>query len=218
MAILEADSIWLSFAGRKILQNIYLRIDTGKVVGLLGRNGCGKSCLLGIIFGTVRAENQSVRVDGVFFNNPYQEQHLIRYLPQHSFVPPFLVVDQVFKMYKIDFEIVIAHFEQLKSYRYQTFGALSGGEQRLFETLLILLSPVAFVLLDEPFSGLSPLWIEAIKKLIEEQKKYKGILISDHQYGHVLDLSDSLYLLQTGGSLYALTNPETELRDRGYIR
>jgi ABC-type multidrug transport system ATPase subunit len=218
MATLEADSIWLSFSGRTILQNIYLRIDTGKVVGLLGRNGCGKSCLLDIIFGTIRGENQSVRVDGVFVNNPYQEQHLIRYLPQHSFVPPFLVVDQVFKIYKIDFEIVTSYFEQLNLYRYHTFGALSGGEQRLFEILLVVLSPVAFVLLDEPFSGLSPLWIEAIKKLIEEQKKYKGILISDHQYRQVLDLSDSIYLLQAGGSLYPLTNPETELRDRGYIR
>ena len=218
MATLEADGIWLAFGERKILQSIYLRMDTGQVLGLLGRNGCGKSCLLQTVFGTLRAENQSVRIDGKFIEYPYQKARLIRYLPQHSFVPLSLKIKDAFEMYQVDFEPITTRFESLKKYKNSIFRELSGGEKRLLETLLILLSPVQFVLLDEPFSGVSPVWIEEIKKLIVEQKSQKGILISDHQYGHVLNLSDHIYLLQTGGSLYRLSNPETELRDRGYLR
>lgn len=75
------------------------------------------------------------------------------------------------------------------------FGSLSGGEERLLELYLILSMPTRFTLLDEPFTGLSPLATELATTLITELGAKKGILISDHQYRHLLAMTDHNYLL-----------------------
>jgi ABC-type sugar transport system ATPase subunit len=68
---LEADSIQLEFNGRRILSDIYLKCETGRITGLLGRNGEGKSCLMQIIYGTLACE-KSVRIDGVSALSAYK--------------------------------------------------------------------------------------------------------------------------------------------------
>jgi len=72
---------------------------------------------------------------------------------------------------------------------------LSGGQRRLVEAYIIIKSRSKFILLDEPFSHLTPLVIEAVKTLIIEEKKDKGFLITDHLYSHIVDISGNLYLL-----------------------
>ncbi|WP_255485742.1 ATP-binding cassette domain-containing protein [Dyadobacter aurulentus] len=69
VTILEVDSILLEYKHRKILQNIYLRVQKGEIIGLLGRNGSGKSSLLEVIYGIRAAQNCSVRVDNNFISN-----------------------------------------------------------------------------------------------------------------------------------------------------
>jgi ABC-type multidrug transport system ATPase subunit len=140
--------MWLQYGHTKILQNIYLKAETGQVVGLLGRNGTGKSSLMRMIFGTLRGESQSVRVDKRYVAHPYQEAGLIRYLPQHRFVPSQLPVRKAFDLYGVDFGEAGRYFPELAAHEKEAIGTLSGGNVRLIETLLILLSPVAFVLLD----------------------------------------------------------------------
>ncbi len=214
--VLEADSIWLEYDSRKILQSIYLKLETGKITGLLGRNGIGKSSLLRMIFGTLRGQSQSVRVDGRYFSHPYLEKDLIRYLPQHRFVPLYLRPKQVCSIYQVRFDEMSNHFPEIKPFYTERLGSLSGGNIRLFETLIILFSPVPFVLLDEPFTHLSPVAAERLSALIKDQKCHKGIMLSDHLYQHVLDLSDELYLIAPGGRSVHLQNPGEELRQFGY--
>lgn len=214
--ILEADSMWLEYDGRKILQSIYLKVETGKITGLLGRNGTGKSSLLRMIFGTLRGQSQSVRVDGRYIFHPYLEKDLIRYLPQHNFVPSYLKISDVCRLYQVRFEEVIAHFPELKVTRNDRFGNLSGGNLRLFETLLILFSPVPFVLLDEPFTHLSPVAIAHLSAIIADQKRHKGIILSDHIFQQVLDLSDDVYMIVPVGRSVLLKNPIEDLRLLGY--
>ncbi len=211
---LEADSIELAFGERKILQSIYLKIPSGNVTALLGRNGCGKSSLLQIIFGTLKPTYKSVRWDKQYVALPYLERKLVRYLPQHPLTPPSMRVEEAFKRYEAVPDASLEdRWQRLKS---QRFGELSGGERRFWETVLILFSPVTFVLLDEPFSHLSPIYIEQLKELITMQKSNKGILITDHLYREVLDIADQTYLLQNGAT-YLLTHPHRELAERGYI-
>lgn len=216
--ILEADSMWLEYNGRKILQSIFIKTETGKVTGLLGLNGTGKSSLLRMIFGNLRGQSQSVRVNGRYVSHPYLEKDLIRYLPQHHFVPPYLQLSKVCSLYQVSFCEMTTSFPDLKVYGNESVGRLSGGNIRLFETLLILFSPVPFVLLDEPFTHLSPLLATHLANIIQEQKKHKGIILSDHLFNQVLNISDDVYLLAPGGKTIQLTSPSEELRLLGYTR
>ncbi|SDH33095.1 ABC-type multidrug transport system, ATPase component [Dyadobacter soli] len=215
--ILEADSMWLEYEGRKILQNIYIKLQTGHITGLLGRNGTGKSSLMQMIFGTLRGQSQSVRVSGDYFAYPYQQPRLISYLPQQAFLPPNLRVNDVCKLYEVDFAALCRHFESLEQYGRTRIGDLSTGNRRLVATLLVLLMPVAFTLLDEPFAALSPINIEQMSKVITEQRARKGILISDHAYEQVLGLADETYLIVPVGRSILLKNTLAELEEFGYI-
>lgn len=214
---LEADSMWLEYGGRKILQSIYLKMEAGQVTGLLGRNGTGKTSLMRMIFGTLRGQSQSVRIDSEFVSHPYRQSGLISYLPQHHFLPPDLKVSEVCKLYRVDFEALCRHFDSLERYHQTRVKDLSAGNARLIGTLLVLLLPVAFTLLDEPFAALSPISVEQMSKVITEQKARKGILISDHAYEYVLDLADETYLIVPVGRSILLKNVRSELAEFGYI-
>lgn len=84
--ILEADGIQLEFNGRKILSSVYMKAETGKITGLLGRNGQGKTCLMNIIYGSLACE-KSVRFDKKSQRNAYKRPDLLLYLPQFNFIP-----------------------------------------------------------------------------------------------------------------------------------
>ncbi|MGN7889770.1 ATP-binding cassette domain-containing protein [Dyadobacter sp. 22481] len=215
--VLEADSMWLEYEGCKILQNIYLQMQTGHVTGLLGRNGTGKSSLMQMIFGTLRGQNQSVRFNGDYVSHPYQHPGLISYLPQHAFIPSNLRVSEVCRLYKVDFTDLCRHFQDLEQYNLTRVKDLSTGNRRLLGTLLVLLMPVAFTLLDEPFAALSPVSIEQMRRVITEQKARKGILISDHAYEDVLGLADATYLIVPVGRSILLKDVYSELEEFGYL-
>ena len=214
ITILEIDSVELSFDERKILQSVYLKIPRYQITSILGRNGCGKSSLLQIVFGTMRATHKSVRVNGRYVESLYRQGNVARYLPQHPLTPSSMKVKEALKWYGV--ELTEAKYDKLPTLISHRMEELSGGERRFIEALMVLLSPVPFVLLDEPFTNLAPIYVEALKQHIVEQKQNKGILITDHLYREVLDIADQNYLIQNG-STYLLTNPRQELVDRGYL-
>ena len=108
--------------------------------------------------------------------------------------------------------MISPHF---KSHQHDSFSEFSGGEKRLIETYIILKSDAKVILLDEPFSHLAPLYIQKIKKLLEQEKNQKIIIITDHLYRDILDISDSLYLLKDGWS--RLLKSSEELIQYNYI-
>jgi lipopolysaccharide export system ATP-binding protein len=83
---LKIDSVQLAFKSRKILQDIYLECKQGEVIGLLGRNGSGKSSLLQIVFGTLNATYKHVSINGDVIQSGYLNNR-IAYLPQHNYLP-----------------------------------------------------------------------------------------------------------------------------------
>jgi len=214
LTILEVDSVELSFDERKILQSICLKVPRYQTTAILGRNGCGKSSLLQIMFGTMKATHRSVRVNGHYVEALYRHGKRARYLPQHPLVPSSMKVKDALKCYGV--ELTEEKYDKIPTLLPQRMGDLSGGERRFIETLMVLLSPVPFVLLDEPFSNVAPIYVEDLKRHIGEQKANKGILITDHLYRDVLEIADQSYLLQNGQT-YLLSNPWQELVDRGYL-
>jgi ABC-type multidrug transport system ATPase subunit len=213
--ILEFDGIQFSFGERQLLSGIYVKCEQGKVTGLLGRNGTGKSTLLKIVFGALAAEISSVRIDMASVMFPAFRSGKIAYLPQESFVPSDFTLRRILALYKIDAKRITDHFpEFLDRLDFQS-AELSGGNLRLFEVLLIVNSKASFCLLDEPFTGLSPALVERLQVVITLEKSNKGILITDHLYRQVMQLSDSLYLL-TNGRTYHIKDQD-ELVQRGYL-
>ncbi len=196
--IFELDNVELYFKNKRILNGIYLKAETGKVTAILGRNGCGKSSLLNIAFGNLKPKYMLIRLDNKPLLKPLYTTGLAKYLPQYNFIPTGMKLSRVFKLFDLDWNLFIENFEAFSIYESVKFKVLSGGERRLVETYIILKTASQIVILDEPFSHISPLYIERIKKLITEEKKHKAIIISDHMYQHIIDASNTIYLLKNG--------------------
>lgn len=216
MHVMEADSIHLELGSRRILSDIYLKCETGKVTGLLGRNGNGKTCLLNIIYGNMNPNSRSIRFDSTTIQHPYSRPDLLLYLPQFNFVPKTFTLKTVFSHFKLTYSLFEELFPEFKLKYKSRISDLSGGQRRLVEIYVILRSPANFVMLDEPFSHLSPLLIDAIKQLIIQEKENKGILVTDHMYRHIIDISDDIYLLLDGKT--KLIKNVQEIESLGYAK
>lgn len=200
---LEIDSIQFEFNGRKILSDIYLQCETGKITGLLGKNGEGKSCLMNIIYGSLRCE-KSVRFDNISTTQAFKQPNLLMYLPQFNFIPKTLSLQRIFQDFGLDYNKFQNTFSEFIIVDKKTsISNLSGGERRLIELYVIVKSATQFVMLDEPFTHLNPLQIEKVKELLKEEKANKGLLITDHMYRHVVDVYDNLYVLTKGKTFFA---------------
>jgi lipopolysaccharide export system ATP-binding protein len=199
-SLLEVDSIRKEFGTNQVLTDISLRCQTGDVIGLLGRNGSGKSTLLKIIFGTLYTDYKFIRIDGSILSQPFKTKNTIAYLNQENFLPKNLTVKQVVKIYSDDLtHKEILEDEVLSKVVNTEIRNLSGGESRYLEVKLLLNLNTLFVLLDEPFNGISPLHTELIKKIITDTSIKKGIILTDHDYRNVLDVANKYYLLFDGG-------------------
>lgn len=213
--IFEIDNIELTFKEKRILNGIYLKAETTEITGILGSNGSGKTSLLNILFGNLEPKYKLIRVNNKAILKPLYLTKLVAYLPQHHFIPKALKLLTLFKLFKVSWDEFISHFETFGHYKSSKFGKLSGGERRLIETYIILKSDSKLILLDEPFSHLSPLNIEKIKRLILVEKQDKAIVVTDHMYKHILDLADTLYLIKNGNS--KLIDNVRELEDLKYL-
>lgn len=212
---LEIDGISLNFGNKRVLQDIFFSNETGKLTGLLGRNGSGKTCLLNIVYGSLKVNDKSVRLDGETIFGGFRKPQNFRYLPQFSFIPKNLSISRVFKDYELDFSRFCNFFPEFKKYYKSKLKKLSSGEQRIIEIYIILVSKTKFCMLDEPFSQVMPIYIEILKKIINTEKENKGIIITDQAYQHVITICDDLYVI-LNGKTFLVKNIE-DLVTYGYI-
>lgn len=211
---LEISSVRLLFGERLILSDVYLKIETGNIVGLLGQNGSGKSCLMRGVYGTLACE-KSVSIDGVYLYHAYTHPQLIRYLPQHCYIPKWLTVKRVFQDYQVDFGQFTQLFPEFQGREKAKIGELSGGMYRLVELYIILKSDSQFILLDEPFTHISPVHNDIIENIILSESVNKGFLITDHIYRRIRRVCDPVYLLSNGKT--HLVKEEEDLRVLRYV-
>lgn len=211
---LEVDSVFYQVPERVILSDVHLSLTEGEVLGVFGRNGSGKSTLFKLMFGLISAESFNLRVDGVKGKNIYN-QGLLQYLPQNDFVPGSFKLAQAMSLFQLDDTSRKRIFNILQEVEIQRVYALSGGKRRLFEACLLLFSKSPFLILDEPFTGLTPLVIEQLGELIREASTNKGIIITDHLYRSVLSISDRL-MLMTAGTLKPIEGAN-DLEKAGYL-
>lgn len=216
MSELHADSILKSYDSRVILSDIYLGCRTGEIVGLLGRNGSGKSTLLKIIFGSLKADNRFVRVDDQVLSGVSDSHRHIKYIPQDDFLPRHIKIKRLIELFcpSGKEELIEAH-PLVRQYLNRRSRELSGGERRIVEILLSIYSDSQFILIDEPFNGISPKQVEQIKALIKRESANKGFIITDHSYRNILEIADRVVLIHDG-AMRQIKEP-SDLVKWGYV-
>jgi len=214
--LLEADSIRKEFGTHQVLTDISLRCKPGDIIGLLGRNGSGKSTLLKIIFGVLHTDHKFIRINDIILNQPFKRKNTVAYLNQDNFLPGNITVQQVVEIYSEGIDAIgFLDDEVLSKVKSTKIRNLSGGELRYLEVKLLLNLDTRFLLLDEPFNGISPLHVDLIKTMIIEKSLKKGIVLTDHDYRNVLDVANRYYLLFDGG-LKSVTTKQ-DLVEWGYV-
>tara|TARA_Y100000590_G_scaffold455389_1_gene603953 strand:+ start:871 stop:1623 length:753 start_codon:yes stop_codon:yes gene_type:complete len=210
------------YGNREVVKGISINIKRGEVVGLLGPNGAGKTTTFYMITGMVRPNEGRVELNGNDITTlpMYKRARKgVGYLSQEPSVFTKLSVEdnlrlvlemtsmnaseQSDRLEKLLEDFSINHIRKSKAY------TLSGGERRRTEIARSLVMDPEFILLDEPFSGIDPIAVEDIQKIIFKLKsKNIGVLITDHNVRETLTITDRSYLLFEGNILKSGTPRE----------
>jgi ABC-type multidrug transport system ATPase subunit len=212
---LIVDSVVVRFGQKTVLSGGYITSETGMVTGLLGRNGAGKSCMFRALMGGLRVENVMVSIDEMPVNRQIIG-HSIKYLPQGRLLPESLKLSRAFELYGVNYWSFVSRFPKYSRFHDSAIWELSGGEARLAELCLVLLSEAPFYILDEPFSQIDPVNIEAVQKLIREKAQDHGIIITDHNYEAISSVADNLFVIADGYT--APVHSREDLVRYGYLR
>ena len=225
--ILKTTNIVKAYKGRKVVDNVNIKVSQGEIVGLLGPNGAGKTTCFYMMVGLIKSDLGSILLnDNNISNKPmYERAKLgIGYLAQEASVFRKLTVEDNIKavleigsLSKLDqnkkLEELIEEFS-LEKVRKNRGDLLSGGERRRTEIARALATDPKFLLLDEPFAGVDPIAVEEIQKIIFQLKnKNIGVLITDHNVQETLAITDRTYLMFEG-SILKDGKPEDLAKDK----
>lgn len=213
MQTLATDDIAKSYRGRRVVNGVSLHINQAEVVGLLGPNGAGKTTTFYMIVGLVPPDSGRVLVDGEEITDVPMylraREYGISYLPQEPSVFRKLTVEEnimaVLEVQRLSWqdrrkkrdqlidELGLGHIRNNMGY------ALSGGERRRVEIARALCIAPKFILLDEPFSGIDPIAVLDLQKIIFDLKGSGiGVLITDHNVRETLSVTDRAYIINEG--------------------
>ena len=220
---LATDEIAKAYGGRQVVRGVSMSISQGEVVGLLGPNGAGKTTCFYMTVGLVRADAGRILADHQDITRlPMYlraREHGISYLPQEPSIFRKLTVEEnilaVLEAQQLSWETRRTRTEKLieqlnLGHVRKTLGyALSGGERRRVEIARCLAIEPAFILLDEPFSGIDPIAVLELQEIIFDLKVNGiGVLITDHNVRETLSVTDRAYIINDGRILFAGTPGE----------
>jgi lipopolysaccharide export system ATP-binding protein len=226
MRTLETKEISKSYRGRKVVDNVSVQVRQGEVVGLLGPNGAGKTTSFYMIVGLISPDSGQVMIDGDDITSlPMfrRARRGVSYLPQEASVFRKLSVEEnllaILETLPLDArqrrERANRLIEQLglETVRNSKGYMLSGGERRRTEIARSLVIEPAFLLLDEPFSGIDPIQVIELQRIIGDLKKSGiGILITDHNVRETLAVTDRAYIISSG-RIFRAGSPDELGRD-----
>jgi lipopolysaccharide export system ATP-binding protein len=213
MQILSTDEIGKTYRGRRVVNGVSLNVHRGEVVGLLGPNGAGKTTSFYMIVGLTPPDTGRILADKDEITDVPMylraRNYGISYLPQEPSIFRKLTVEENIlavletqniswherreRLEKLIDELGLGHIRKNRGY------ALSGGERRRVEIARCLCIQPTFILLDEPFSGIDPIAVLDLQKIISSLKQNGiGILITDHNVRETLSVTDRAYIINEG--------------------
>lgn len=225
---LRSDELLKIYKRRRVVNGVSISVAAGEIVGLLGPNGAGKTTTFYMITGLIRPNGGRIFMneeDLTFMPMYKRARRGIGYLPQEPSIFRKLNVEQNImailetlpisrsqrkeRLAELLKDLDITHLAKSMAYN------LSGGERRRVEIARALVTEPKFILLDEPFSGIDPITVEEIQKIIAGLKqKGLGILITDHNVRETLSITDRAYIicdgliLKSGTSEFLANDPE----------
>jgi len=220
--VLNIEDIVKDYNSKNVINNISMSINPGEIIGLLGPNGAGKTTLFYIIMGLIRPNSGQIKLDGHNITKlaMYSRARLgISYLPQEPSIFRGMnvrdnincvleITEKNSKLRKIKLEKLIEIFG-LEKIQKSSARVLSGGERRRVEIARSIATQPKYILMDEPFSGVDPIAIEEIKKIIKSLSDNNiGIIITDHNVRDTLSLIDRAYLIYEGRILISGSSDE----------
>ena len=212
MSLLEAKGVAKAYKKRRVVNGVTISVSPGEVVGLLGPNGAGKTTSFNMIVGLVRPDEGQVLFEGKSIGALPMHQRARRgigYLTQEPSVFRKLTVEQNIlailetctsdkleqkaRLKSLLEELDLTTLARNKAY------TLSGGEKRRLEITRALVTSPRMLLLDEPFSGIDPIAVYEVQKILRKLKERRmGILITDHNVRETLKLVDRAYIIHKG--------------------
>jgi lipopolysaccharide export system ATP-binding protein len=226
MRKLRTEEISKTYRGRKVVDDVSVALDQGEVVGLLGPNGAGKTTSFYMIVGLISPDSGRILLDDEDITQlpMYQRARRgISYLPQEASVFRKLTVEEnlmaILETLPIRgrdrrerMERLITDLGLDKVRRNQGY-MLSGGERRRVEIARSLVVNPSFLLLDEPFSGIDPLQVLELQRIIFDLKRAGiGILVTDHNVRETLVVTDRAFIINNG-RIFRSGSPEALGRD-----
>jgi lipopolysaccharide export system ATP-binding protein len=232
MSRLSAQHLMKAYHGRQVVKDVSIEVQSGEVVGLLGRNGAGKTTCFYMIAGLVPTDGGQIELDGQSINRlPIHRRARLglSYLPQEASVFRKLTVEEnvlaVLELQVDDQGQALGRAElrhrldtlleelQIDHLRSNTAQSLSGGERRRVEIARALATSPRFVLLDEPFAGVDPIAVIEIQRIVRFLKERSiGVLITDHNVRETLGICDRAYIINDGIVL-ASGSPDSVVTD-----
>jgi len=222
MQTLATEEIGKSYKGRRVVNGVSLHVTQGEVVGLLGPNGAGKTTSFYMIVGLAPPDTGKILLDGADITAVPMylraRNYGISYLPQEPSVFRKLTVEENIlavleaqpiswherreRMERLIEQLGLGHIRKNRGY------ALSGGERRRVEIGRALCISPSFILLDEPFSGIDPIAVDDLQKIIFELKNSGiGVLITDHNVRETLSVTNRAYIINEG-KIFRTGSPE----------
>jgi lipopolysaccharide export system ATP-binding protein len=215
---LSVQHLMKSYNGRLVVRDVSLEVASGEVIGLLGRNGAGKTTCFYMIAGLVASDGGAIELDSSSISRlPIHRRARLglSYLPQEASVFRKLSVEEnilaVLELQRDRQGRALPRSEQIQRLegllkelqiehiRSNTAISLSGGERRRVEIARALATSPRFILLDEPFAGVDPIAVIEIQRIVTLLKNRRiGVLITDHNVRETLGICDRAYIINDG--------------------
>lgn len=210
--MIEAFSITKTVNNKRLFNNISLIIENKSITGLLGANGAGKTSLFRAIAGLSKINTGKLMFFGQDVTDLSLEERSklgLSYVPQeNSLFEELSLIENIRLVVELKFKKIIESKEKDIDKLFMKMGLtqkartkakfLSGGEKRKAEIIRSILLDAKVILLDEPFAGVDPISVDEINKILKELSREISIFISDHNFRDVINVCDSIILMNQG--------------------
>ncbi|TYL40639.1 ABC transporter ATP-binding protein [Natronococcus pandeyae] len=224
--MLEITNLHTSYGKTPILRDVDVRVDEGEIVGIMGKNGVGKTTLVKAVIGLLEADEGTIRFDGDEVTDDPADSRARRgigYIPQGRDVFPELTVEENLRMGEtinesngdLQYEAVYDYFPVLEERREQDAGTMSGGQQQMLAIGRALIGNPDLLLLDEPSEGVQPSIVQDVTRDLERVNEELGttILFVEQNLHVVQNLAERCYAIDKGTIVDELGSDRLESRE-----